>query len=81
VTMGRGLAVADYDLDGYPDVAINTVQQGFAESERSRLLHNEGDSAGLWLAVETPVNALRLQLYAGDNILVLPPLLLRSIVW
>jgi hypothetical protein len=67
VTMGRGLAVADYDLDGYPDLAINAVQPGFEGTEQARLLHNEGNTEGRWLSVETPVNALKLLLYAGGR--------------
>jgi hypothetical protein len=67
VTMGRGLAVADYDLDGYPDVAINAVQPDFTGAEKATLLHNAGGNDGQWLAVETPANALKLTLHAGTN--------------
>lgn len=67
VTMGRGLAVADYDLDGYPDVVINAVQPDLTGTEQATLLHNEGRGEAHWLAVEVPVNALKLTLYAGTQ--------------
>ncbi|WP_026232261.1 FG-GAP-like repeat-containing protein [Neolewinella persica] len=67
VMMGRGLAVADYDLDGYPDVAINAVQPDITGSETATLLHNVGTGAGQWLAIEVPVNTLNLTLYTGDQ--------------
>ncbi|MEM6770515.1 MAG: FG-GAP-like repeat-containing protein, partial [Bacteroidota bacterium] len=65
VVMGRGLAVADYDLDGYPDVVIQVVQTDRSGDEQLALLHNEGGTDGQWLAVETPADAQRLTLYAG----------------
>ncbi|MEM9261869.1 MAG: VCBS repeat-containing protein, partial [Bacteroidota bacterium] len=68
--MGRGLAVADFDLDGYPDVAINAVQPtGTAvNEERAVLLRNEATTDGIWLAVEAPPSALKFSLYAGDQV-------------
>ncbi|TXF87927.1 T9SS type A sorting domain-containing protein [Neolewinella aurantiaca] len=68
VKMARGLAVADYDLDGYPDVAINSVQTGSGGNETTAgLLHNEGGETGKWLALETPGNTLKLTLFAGEE--------------
>jgi len=67
IKMARGLAVADYDLDGFPDVAINTVQPDFSGAEQMGLLHNEGGAGGKWLAIEVPVNALRVTLYSGGR--------------
>lgn len=68
VMMGRGLAVADYDLDGYPDLAINAVQPDRMGTEKAALLHNDGGGTGRWLAIEAPVNALKLTLYAGTHV-------------
>ena len=68
VAMGRGLAVADYDLDGYPDLAINAVQANASGGEKARLLHNETTANGRWLSVEVPTNALSLTLYAGEAV-------------
>lgn len=67
--IGRGLAVADYDLDGLPDVAMNAVQEEVNGVERARLLHNTSAGNGHWLAVSTPFGALRLELYAGGETL------------
>ncbi len=67
ITIGRGLAVADYDLDGYPDVAINAVQTDFTGAENVALLRNETTNQGRWLSVELPVNAQKLTLYSGAS--------------
>lgn len=64
-TMGRGLAVADYNLDGFPDIAINAVQADLTDTENATLLKNQGVGEHHWLAVETPVSALKISLYAG----------------
>jgi hypothetical protein len=47
LTNGRGLAVADYDNDGDPDIAINSIGGPLI------LLENTADD-GNWLAVELP---------------------------
>lgn len=67
--MGRGLAVADFDLDGYPDVAINAVQATTTETreEKAVLLRNEATTGGAWLAVEAPQTALKFSLYAAGQ--------------
>ena len=66
--LGRGLAQADYNLDGYPDLAINAVSASPLGAETARLLTaTPGD--GNWLAVETPANALTLLAYAGGRTL------------
>ncbi len=44
--IGRGLAWADYDNDGKPDLAFSHV------GERIALLHNETDTANNWLRLE-----------------------------
>ncbi|MEM9526142.1 MAG: FG-GAP-like repeat-containing protein [Bacteroidota bacterium] len=68
--MGRGLAVADYDLDGYPDVAINAVQTTTTaeRQEKAVVLRNEAITGGAWLAVETPPSAVKLSLFAGEQV-------------
>jgi enediyne biosynthesis protein E4 len=43
--VGRGLAVADYDNDGYVDVAISSV------GRRAVLLKNQGARKGNWLEI------------------------------
>ena len=43
--VGRGLAVADFDNDGYPDVVISSLGQ------RPALLRNLGARAGNWLMI------------------------------
>ncbi|MEO0732227.1 MAG: FG-GAP-like repeat-containing protein, partial [Bacteroidota bacterium] len=65
--MGRGLAVADYDLDGLPDVAVQAVQADFTGDQVARLLRNGGATTGNWLEVATPAGALRLELHAGGR--------------
>lgn len=65
--MGRGLAVADFDLDGYPDVAINAVQPTSSGSEKAVLLRNEATTDGTWLAVEIPPTAVKLSLFVGGQ--------------
>lgn len=71
--MGRGLAVADYDLDGRPDVAVNAVQQEADGPERARLLHNTSTEGGHWLAVAVPFGTQKLELHAGGQILYREP--------
>jgi enediyne biosynthesis protein E4 len=44
--IGRGLAYADYDNDGRPDLAFSHV------GERIALLHNETETANNWLTLE-----------------------------
>jgi len=67
ITMGRGLAVADYNLDGRPDVAVNAVRKAENGTDPALLIRNDGTTAGHWLAVETPPGATRLSLHAGGN--------------
>ncbi|SEQ06668.1 FG-GAP-like repeat-containing protein [Neolewinella agarilytica] len=67
--MGRGLAVADYDLDGLQDVAVNAVSPVANGPERARLLRNTSSAAGRWLAVESPFSARRMELHAGGKTL------------
>jgi hypothetical protein len=43
--VARGLAVADYDRDGAPDLLITTV------GDRARLFHNVSPNRGNWLTV------------------------------
>ena len=43
--VGRGLAVADFDNDGYPDVVISSLGQ------RPALLRNLGARAGNWIMI------------------------------
>lgn len=69
LTIGRGLAVADYDLDGYPDIAINAVQTDFTGTEKMALLRNETTNEGVWLSVELPVNAQQLTLHSGSLVM------------
>jgi hypothetical protein len=43
--VGRGLAVADFDNDGNPDIAISSLNQ------RAVLLRNQGVQAGSWIII------------------------------
>ncbi len=67
--IGRGLAVADYDLDGLPDMAMNAVQEEVNGLERARLLHNTSTGTGHWLAVSSPFGAQRMELYTSGQTL------------
>ncbi len=44
VHLGASVAVGDYDLDGWPDLAVTEWSPDFLAPRSTRLLHNRGDS-------------------------------------
>jgi len=70
ILMGRGLAVADYDLDGLPDIAVNAVNKTSEGHQRGRLIRNTLKTNGNWLEVDVPFLAARVELYLSEGKLV-----------